>query len=285
MTMGTHRTLGQRQPTRGLSHDRDELGDDLKRLGLREGDIVLVHSSLRRIGFVIGGAACVVQSLLDVLGPSGTLVVPAFTANNSDPRRWELTGHQSVPAARWPAIRDSMPAFDPALTPSFRMGVVAEAVRTWPGAVRSGHPQTSFAAVGAAAAALMASHPPSCHFGRGTPLETLNQANGKVLLLGVSFGVCTAFHLAEYQLSDRPQREYECVVRIEGERRWYRYRDVLLDDSDFERLGEDFEASDAGRAIRQGSVADADSRLFPMGEAVAFARAWMSVNRGLGRRP
>ena len=126
----------------------------------------------------------------------------------------------------------------------------------------------------------MASHPPNCHLGPESPLGALSRSNAKVLLLGVSFAVCTAFHLAEYQVAAGLQREYECVVRIEGERRWYQYRDALLDDSDFEQLGEAFEASDAGSSIRRGNVGDADSRLFPVSKAVAFARAWMPANRG-----
>jgi aminoglycoside 3-N-acetyltransferase len=266
-------------PRSPLPHHRDKLIGDLASLGVAKGDIVLVHSSVRRIGPVIGGAASVVWSLLDVLGPSGTLVVPTFTQNNSDPSRWERTCQHPVPSASWPAIRDHMPAFDPALTPSFNVGVIAEIVRTWPGAVRSDHPQTSFAAVGAAAETLMASHPSNCHLGPETPLGKLSRTNAKVLLLGVSFAVCTAFHLAEYQIAHSPQREYECVVQVDGERRWYQYHDVLLDDSDFERLGEAFEASsDFGSWIRRGKIGYAPSRLFPMSKAVDFAWAWMSVD-------
>lgn len=264
-----------------LPHHREGLSEDLRRVGVSEGDVVLVHSSLRSLGFVIGGPVTVVHALLDVLGPGGTLVVPAFTAGNSDPSRWASTCRRPVPPDWWPLIRDHLPPFDPALTPSTNMGAIAEAVRIWPDAVRSAHPQTSFAAVGAAAATIMASHDIHCHLGPESPLGALHEADAKVLLLGVTFAVCTAFHLAEYRAAGSGQCEYECVVGTEPDRRWYRYRDVRLNDSDFDVLGAAFEASDGGPAIRRGTVGDADSRLFPMPAAVAFADAWMSANRDL----
>ena len=43
----------------------DSLVVDLRRLGIGEGDIVIVHSSLSALGWVCGGAQAVVQALLD----------------------------------------------------------------------------------------------------------------------------------------------------------------------------------------------------------------------------
>jgi aminoglycoside 3-N-acetyltransferase len=262
--------------TASAPHHRTELAVDLERLGLRTDDVVLVHASLRRVGFVLGGAPGVVGALLDTVGPGGTVVVPAFTSGNCDPSRWARTRKSPVPSQWWPLIREYLPAFDPAVTPSLNIGAIAEAVRTWPGAVRSRHPQTSFAAVGARAAELMAEHDPDCHLGPGTPLAALARADAKVLLLGVGFGVCTGFHLAEYEVPDAPRRDYECVVRIDGERRWYRFEDVCLDDSDFDRLGPDFEAA---CPVPRGPVGDADSRLFRLTDAVAYARNWIPAHR------
>jgi aminoglycoside 3-N-acetyltransferase len=37
---------------------------------------------------VAGGTQAVVQALLDVLGPAGTLVVPTHTPDNTDPADW-----------------------------------------------------------------------------------------------------------------------------------------------------------------------------------------------------
>ena len=256
---------------------RSGLIDNLYRLGVRSGDILLVHSSLRRLGFVVGGAATVVQALLAAVGPDGTVVVPTFTANNSDPSRWALTRGQAVPQECWPAIREQLPPFDPTVTPSERMGAISEMIRTWPGAVRSQHPQTSFAAVGADASALMADHPLDCHHGPASPLGRLAESGAEVLLLGVSFAVCSGFHLAEYEVPNPPQRDYECVISRQGRRTWYRYRDVLLDDRQFAALGTALENSSTGALIRCGPVGDTCAKLVALQKCVEFARAWLSV--------
>ena len=60
-----------------------DLVRDLRALGLRAGDVVLVHSAMSRIGYVDGGAPAVVQAFMDVLGPEGTLAVPTFPFRGS----------------------------------------------------------------------------------------------------------------------------------------------------------------------------------------------------------
>ena len=259
---------------------RLSVADDLRRLGVVEGDVLLVHSSLRRCGFVVGGPAAVVLALRDAVGTSGTIVVPAMTPDNSDPSRWGSTRKESVPEEWWPTIRDHLPAFDPATTPSYGVGAVAEAVRVWPGAVRSRHPQTSFAAIGPAAAGLMATHDVDCHLGEASPLGTLAGTDAKILLLGVDYAVCSAFHLAEYRLPGVPFRDYECVIGDDGQRRWYRYRDVVLVDGDFGEVGRALEVSEWARWIRRGPVGDSESRLLPLRVAVDFAGSWFAHHRG-----
>jgi aminoglycoside 3-N-acetyltransferase len=255
-----------------LPPTRASLAADLAGLGLSTGDVVLVHSSMRAIGWVPGGPVAVVQALLDVLGQEGTLVVPAQTGANSDPEHWS---RPPVPVAWWQTIRDHMPAFDPAITPSRGIGAVAESVRTWPGAARSDHPQTSFAALGARAAELMARHDLTSQLGEGSPLGALEEAGARVLLLGVGFDVCTAFHLAEYRVPS-PRTEYGAAVLAPGGREWITYTDVAVDSEDFGVLGAAYEPT---ATLARGRVGGADARLFPLPEAVSFATTWLRDNR------
>jgi aminoglycoside 3-N-acetyltransferase len=255
-----------------LPPTRASLAADLTALGLREGDTVIVHSSLRAVGWVPGGPVAMVQALLDALGPAGTLVVPTQTMGNSDPRHWQ---RPPVPEAWWPVVREHMPAFDPAVTPSRGLGALAEMVRTWPGAVRSDHPHTSFAAVGARAAELMATHELDSQLGEGSPLAALERADARVLLLGVGFDVCTTFHLAEYRVPS-PKTEFGCAMLTEHGREWVTYTDVATDSDDFDKLGAAYEPT---ATLRRGRIGAADARLFPVAEAVAFAVDWLRANR------
>jgi aminoglycoside 3-N-acetyltransferase len=264
---------------------RAGLATDLRRLGLGTGDVVLVHSSLSRLGFVVGGAPTVLRALLDVVGGRGTLVVPAMTPDNSDPSRWADTCRTPVPTAWWPEIRENLPAFDAERTPAPRMGAVAEVVRTWPGARRSRHPQSSFAAVGALADDLTDGHALDCHFGDASPLGKLSALGvSRALLLGVGYEACTAFHLGEYQWPGNTRRSYECVIQDGGGRRWVRYEDVTLDDGDFGRIGDAFEAGDATGRIARGFVGSAPTRLFGVADAADHATTWMATHRRAGGR-
>jgi aminoglycoside 3-N-acetyltransferase len=251
----------------------DLLAADFARLGVRAGDTLLVHASMRAIGWICGGPTVVVQALLDAVGPSGTIVVPAQTPYNRDPSHWS---HDPIPEEWWPAVRDHQPAFDPALTPSTAMGALAERVRTWPGAARSGHPLTSFAAVGDRAIELMAGHPIQSLLGAESPLGALERADARVLLLGVGYAKCTTFHLAEYRLPDRPIWQLSAVIRTAAGREWVRYESAGLDDHDFGDLGAAFDLSGP---VSRGVVGAATSRLFPVREAVRFAEFWMSRHR------
>ena len=121
---------------------RARIAADLGRLGVRPGSVLVVHSSLSALGWVCGRAQAVVEGLIDALGADGTLVVPAHTSGNCDPATWS---NPPVPEDWWPVIRAEMPAFDPRVTPTDYMGAIAEVARTWPGALRSAHPQVSFA--------------------------------------------------------------------------------------------------------------------------------------------
>ncbi|WP_091100158.1 aminoglycoside N(3)-acetyltransferase [Micromonospora citrea] len=255
-------------------HTVESLAADLRDLGLSAGDVVLAHASVRSLGFVAGGAHALVAALLEVLGPAGTLVVPTHTPDNTDPAGWNSP---PVPEAWWPVIRDHTPGFDPARTPSRYVGILPELVRTWPGALRSDHPQVSFAALGARAGEVVHGHRLDDALGERSPLGAVYRLDGKVLLLGCGHDANTSLHLAEWRQASPPRAEHGASVRgSDGGSHWLTWVDVLTDEDDFERLGADFEATGA---VAEGRVGQATARLMAQRAVVDFATDWMAVHR------
>ncbi|MEU6231826.1 AAC(3) family N-acetyltransferase [Kitasatospora sp. NPDC047058] len=238
---------------------------------MRPGEVLLVQASLRALGPVAGDTT-VVDALLDALGgpEEGTLVAYTATPENSDTSRLVRTMTATWTPEQVAEWRAGMPPFDPAETPSSpTMGRLSELVRTHPGAVRSTHPQSSFAAVGARAKEITELHPLESHLGTDSPLGRMYEIDARVLSIGVEPAKFTAFHLADLRMPGIPVRHYGCVVKDGGRSHWVRFDGPLLDDLHFQVLGEEVLRRATG--VVTGRVGAADCRLVPMREAVDLA--------------
>jgi aminoglycoside 3-N-acetyltransferase len=175
----------------------DQLCADLLALGVRRGGVLLVHSSLRALGFVSGGPKAasvspevtsgspepasgpqeaIIRGLLQALGPEGTLLMPALSYAHVTPHN---------------------PHFDLHRTPS-NVGAIPEAFRTRTGTHRSLHPTHSVCAAGPLAASLIkphaADHTPC---GPHSPFHTLSEHGGQILMLGCGLAPNTSMHAIE----------------------------------------------------------------------------------------
>lgn len=141
--------------------DKETIASGLRELGLREGEVVLLHSSLASLGRVEGGPQTVVDAFLEVLGPEGTLVVPGFG----------------------------------------ELGAIVECVKAHPRAVRSIHPIAEVAAIGVLAEAICRDHwrAPTAH-AEDTPYFRIAEIGGYVCLLGVDQDRNTTLHTVEEML-------------------------------------------------------------------------------------
>lgn len=234
---------------------------------------VMVHSSLSKLGFVVGGAQAVVEALLDVLTPSGTLMMPTHSGALSDPAEWE---NPPVPQSWWQQIRDEMPAYDPNLTPTRSMGAIVECFRHTPGVRRSDHPRVSAAAVGPNAHALVSDHRLDHGLGEASPQGRLYDLDGHILLLGVDHGNNTSLHVAEARSGIvQPVRD-RAPVLVDGRQQWVEFDSIDNDEDDFAQLGEAFAATGAEM---QGPVGIGVGRLMRARVIVDFATDWIQQHR------
>jgi aminoglycoside 3-N-acetyltransferase len=240
-----------------------DLAEGWRRAGVETGMHVVVHASLSSLGRVRGGAATVVESLRNAVGADGTVVVPSFTPQVSDPDPdW-----RGVPDAAVRARRAAVPVFTPDL-PS-PMGAIAEAVRRLPDAVRSRHPQASVAAVGDRGDTIVADQPLHFALGPGSPFARLADLDGRILLIGVGHNRNSFLHHAETFVPHRRRKLRRFPVLCGGERVWCETLDVGDDnDTHFPVVGKDFERY-AGTAAT--TVAGARVALLPAQQFVPFA--------------
>jgi len=173
---------------------RRALARQIRALGIAEGDTVWVHSSLQRIGYVIGGPEAVVGALLDAVGETGDLVMPCFYDSFVSAKVWK-------------------PPFDRATSPS-EVGRIPEAFRRWPGVVRSAHPTHSVLALGPRKHEITANHAGISPFGRSGPFGWMYEHDVKILFLGCGLGPNSFLHAFE-DWRDAPYLRDEDVRAID----------------------------------------------------------------------
>jgi aminoglycoside N3'-acetyltransferase len=149
----------------------------LRALGLAAGHGVMVHSSLKSFGHVDGGAGTVIQALMDLLTPAGTLLQPSF--NHGAPFQPGGPGYYS-----------------PLETPTTN-GTIPDLFWRLPGVRRSLDPTHPFAAWGREAERYTAFHHRTLTMGPRSPLGLLQADDGFCLLIGVGYRSNTFHHVVE----------------------------------------------------------------------------------------
>ncbi|WP_379128007.1 aminoglycoside N(3)-acetyltransferase [Paenibacillus sp. sgz500958] len=255
----------------------ETLREDFRKLGVRAGMTLLLHSSFKSMGnWVAGGPVAVILALESVLGEEGTLVMPTHSGDLSDPADWI---NPPVPKEWWKTIREQMPAFDPDLTPLRGMGVIPDCFRKQKGVRRSVHPTHSFAAWGKHRDRIVGNHSLNYGLGEVSPLARIYELGGSVLLLGVGHLNNTSLHLAEFRAAYPGKEEVTpgTPMMVEGVRQWVTFKDLEWNSDDFNEIGEQFQ-QDTGLIIC-GRVAAAAAQLIPQREIVDYAIGWMERNR------
>jgi aminoglycoside N3'-acetyltransferase len=257
---------------------------DLRALGVRPGDLVMVHASLRRIGLAVtdfgaGGADLLLDALDRAVGPDGTLLMVLGT---DYPQDWI----NLRPVAERAGLLVGTEPFEPrsaAVLPE--VGWLAEAFRRRPGTIVSDNPSGRFGARGAKAEALLRDQPWNDYYGPGSPLEKLCEWGGQILRLGANTDTVTALHYAEYlaELPDKRRHRWDYLMRTDDGPRhvWIE----CLDDAEgiVAREGEDYFTLILKdylelRRHREGQVGKAQSELIGAADLVDFGARWMERN-------
>jgi aminoglycoside 3-N-acetyltransferase len=277
----------RRVPVALRSHDPapltgPQLLAGLRRLGVAAGGIVMVHASLSRLGWVVGGSETVLRALLAAVDPGGTICAQVS---------WQETplDQLSLPAAHRRAYAAAPLPFEPAVAEAAHFeGRLAERLRTWPGARRSANADTGVAALGARARWLVEPHGPDDGFGPATPYARLVAAGGQVLLLGAPLHTISLLHHAEATARVRGKRRVRYRVPVSDGATGVRWRecediDVRGGPVPYAEAVPDGEpplatiaraALEAGIGTR-GRIGAAQCHVFAAAPLVAFARGWL----------
>lgn len=253
----------------------NSLKQDFEALGIKSGLVLIMHSALSKIGWTVGGPVAVIKALMQILTSEGTLIMPTFSGDNTEPSHWE---NPPVPENWWSKIRNAMPAYHPDITPTRGMGVIVDTFRKWPNVLRSNHPISSFAAWGKHAQYITKNHELLTDLGESSPLARIYELDGKILLIGVSHENNSSLHLAEYR-SEYPGKQYRLTgsaILMNNERKWVEWEELILNSDDFEQLGTDFESK---FKYIQGKVGLAEAKLFSQRKLIDFALKWFKKNR------
>ena len=167
---------------------RRDLKEGFLALGLKAGMKVMVHSSLKSFGYVEGGADAIIDVLMEIVTPEGTLLFPSF--NHEAPyNKGEIYDVRTTPTTN---------------------GLIPDIFWRREGVVRSINPTHAFAAWGKDKERYTADHQKTSAMGPDSPLGRLMEDGGYCLLLGVGYRSNTFHHHVESTVGAR-------CLRLRGE--------------------------------------------------------------------
>lgn len=171
---------------------KEDIKKGLHELGLRNRDILGVHSSLSSFGYVEGGAEAVIDALLETVGREGSIVMPTYSNNRRDVEPTSEEIELDITS------KTEILPYNPEIN-SCWTGRIPDTFWRRKKAVRGSHPTHSLSAIGPKANELVQGW------------EKLLESDGYILLLGVNLSCCSSMHLAE----ERVQLPQHILQRLE----------------------------------------------------------------------
>ena len=248
-----------------MNNDFRIIQNDLARLGIGEGDKVLVHASFKSIGGVEGGIPTVIEALKDIVGTAGTLLFPTFT---------------------YDYVNFKNPIFDIKGTRCC-VGAFPEVFRHTEGVKRSLHPTHSLAVWGKRRDEYIADHRlDNVEVGKNSPIFKLKDDGGKILMIGCGITHNTLIHGVEdfvrppyvYRMDYTKEpyhREYACVDendRVTRAEFFHEFMELYGYEQDYDKLSQIME-------LKGGNIKSAESFIFDAKEV------WDTVEKKMREEP
>jgi aminoglycoside 3-N-acetyltransferase len=255
-------------------HSRQELSEDLRKLGLRSGDLVMLHASVRAVGEIAGGPDQIHLAIKDVITGDGTVIMYAGCPDYFDEiGRGELTKAQET------ELLEKLPPFDPLTARAYREnGALVEFFRTFPDSRVNHHP-ARFVAWGKQVDYLFSYQPWNYGLGAASALERFCDLDGRILLLGCDHDNVTLLHYAEHivEIPDKRLVRFKIPVEDHGRRIWREVEEydtsgrgvhVNWPDRFFAKLVDSYLRKTRNRG---GHVGDAPGFILPARDLLEFA--------------
>ncbi|WP_340615245.1 aminoglycoside 3-N-acetyltransferase [Xenorhabdus thailandensis] len=258
------------------------LVQQLQKIGIKQGDVVMVHVAMRSVGNCLNGADDLIQAILTVLGVEGVLLCYMNWEQNYED---SLDVNGDIPSE----LKSEIMPYDRSCSRASKdHGVFAECVRTTKGAIRSQNPGASVVAIGNNAEYFVENHSLDYGYGNDSPFAKLVERQGKILMIGAPYETMSLLHHAEHlvNIPNKRIRKMEIPLLQNDQVEW-----VVLEEFDtvdpvcerfhqgyFKDIVEHFchEYSDV---VIEGTIGSANTLLVPAREILDYAVHWMENYR------
>jgi len=251
---------------------RTQIKNDLMTIGINEEMVLLLCADIGKVGWIPGGSQSLIIEIENILTENGTLMMPTFTEELSDPSLWKK---RKIPKLWYEKVKREIPEYDENLSPSIQSGIITEVFRKQGGVLRSKHPLYSFCAWGKKKYEITNNHSLNFGLGPASPLGKLYLLKGYILLIGVEFYDNISLHLAEILTrnisSDKIKKQFP--VKKHGERTWKQLEDIEYDNNSFDKLTREY-LKDSKNNCKSGKIGDADSYLIDYKSLIDFSIKW-----------
>ncbi|WP_338885089.1 aminoglycoside 3-N-acetyltransferase [Xenorhabdus sp. TH1] len=258
------------------------LVQQLQKIGIKQGDVVMVHVAMRSVGNCLNGADDLIQAILTVLGVEGVLLCYTNWEQNYED---SLDVNGDIPSE----LKSEIMPYDRSCSRASKdHGVFAECVRTTKGAIRSQNPGASVVAIGNNAEYFVENHSLDYGYGNDSPFAKLVERQGKILMIGAPYETMSLLHHAEHlvNIPNKRIRKMEIPLLQNDQVEWVVLEEFDTVDPVCERFNQGYfkdivehfchEHSDV---VIEGTIGSANTLLVPAREILDYAVHWMENYR------